>query len=375
MQAGFANQPPERHTQWREAPPAYYSMVVPMYNERDSVAPLHAGLTRNLARLDKSYEIIYIDDGSRDDTYARLCDVARDDPRVLVIKLRRNFGQTPALAAGFDHARGEIILAMDGDLQHDPDEISKFIAKIEEGYDVVSGWRQRRADGLVLRRLPSATANWLIRKISGVEIHDFGTTFKAYRRDVIEHLNLYGDSHRFIPALAAMAGATITEVPIRNIKAPYRPSNYGIGRTSRVLLDLLTIKFLSSYLTRPLHLFGKVGLVNLAGAVLIGAYLAYEKIRGREILRAHGPLLILGVMLMMMSLMFFSTGLLAEMISRVYFETQRKAVYTVREIRRGTRVWPGRPGRPQLIPRPPAVTTNHELSQTDDEKRFEQDAP
>ncbi len=343
-----ANIPPAR-TDWHNVTPTpYFSMVVPMFNEQDSVAELHAGLTRNLAALGKPYEIIYIDDGSKDTTYQRLCAISQDDPHVLIILLRRNFGQTPALAAGFDHARGEIILAMDGDLQHDPDEIPNFIAKIDEGFDVVSGWRQRRADGLFLRRIPSSTANWLIRKISGVEIHDFGTTFKAYRREVIEHLNLYGDSHRFIPALAAMAGATITEIPIKNIQAPYRPSNYGIGRTFRVMLDLITIKFLNSYLTRPLHLFGKIGLIHLALSFVIGCFLIVEKIRGESVLRMHGPLLILGAMLFMMALVFFSTGLLAELISRVYFEAQHKAVYTVREIRHGQELWRGRPGRPRL---------------------------
>ncbi len=329
-----------------EAPPPYFSMVVPMYNEQESVAPLHAGLTRNLARLGRGYEIIYVDDGSQDETYARLSALAAEDPHVLLIQLRRNFGQTPALAAGFDHARGEIILAMDGDLQHDPDEIGKFIAKIDEGFDVVSGWRQRRADGFFLRRIPSAVANRLIRRISGVDIHDFGTTFKAYRRDVIEHLNLYGDAHRFIPALAAMAGASITEVPIRNINAPYRPSHYGFSRTYRVLLDLLTIEFLNRYLTRPLHWFGKVALASLAAAGGIGVFLLVKKIQGVSLLVAHGPLLILGLLFFMMALVFFSTGLLAELIIRVYFETQRKAVYTVREIRRGGEVWRGRPGRP-----------------------------
>ena len=340
--------PAADRTDWRNisADPVY-SMVVPMFNEQDSVAELHAGLTRNLLSLGRSYEIIYIDDGSRDATYSRLAELAAADPHVLVIQLRRNFGQTPALAAGFDHARGEIILAMDGDLQHDPDEIPSFIAKINDGYDVVSGWRQRRVDGLLLRRIPSSAANWLIRKISGVDIHDFGTTFKAYRRDVIEHLNLYGDSHRFIPALAAMIGARITEVPIKNIQAPYRPSNYGFGRTFRVMLDLMTIKFLNSYLTRPLHLFGKVGLVNLAAAFLIGCFLIVEKIRGESVIITHGPLLILGALLFMMSLVFFSTGLLAELISRVYFEAQHKAVYTVRELRRGANIWRGRPGRPR----------------------------
>ncbi len=342
--------------QWWDATPIpYYSMVVPMYNEEDSVQELYEALTRNFVALNKPYEILFIDDGSKDKTYEKLTALAATDAHIFVIKLRRNFGQTPALAAGFDHARGEIIIAMDGDLQHDPNEIPKFVAKIEEGYDVVSGWRERRVDGLMFRRIPSKCANWLIRKISRVEIHDFGTTFKAYQRDVVEHLNLYGDSHRFIPALAAMAGATITEVPIKNINAPYRPSNYGFGRTFRVLLDLLTIKFLNSYLTRPIHLFGKFGLGSLLFSGLIFAFVVLDKIiRHVPMLSAdpqgngHGPLTLLGAMLFMMALVFFSTGLLAELISRVYFESQRKAVYTVREIRHQQSSWHGRPGRPQM---------------------------
>jgi glycosyltransferase involved in cell wall biosynthesis len=339
-----------RPAEWWDATPApYYSMVVPMYNEEDSVQELYEGLSRNLAAFGKPYEILFIDDGSKDKTYEKLVAIAGADPHVFVIKLRRNFGQTPALAAGFDHSRGQVIIAMDGDLQHDPNEIPKFIAKIDEGYDVVSGWRERRVDGLFFRRIPSKCANWLIRKISRVEIHDFGTTFKAYQRDVIEHLNLYGDSHRFIPALAAMAGATIAEVPIRNINAPYRPSNYGFGRTFRVMLDLLTIKFLNSYLTRPIHLFGKFGLGSLFLSGLIFVFIVGDKIvRHVGMLDTHGPLLLLGAMLFMASLVFFSTGLLAELISRVYFESQRKAVYTVREIRHSENTWRGRPGRPQM---------------------------
>jgi glycosyltransferase involved in cell wall biosynthesis len=342
-------------TDWYDATPLpWFSMVVPMYNEAQSVEQLYQALTRNLSALsspEKPYEILFINDGSSDETLARLCAIAEKDPHVFVINLRRNFGQTPALAAGFDHARGQVIIAMDGDLQHDPDELPKFIAKIDEGYDVVSGWRQRRVDGLFFRRIPSKLANWLIRKISRVEIHDFGTTFKAYRRDLLDHINLYGDNHRFIPALAHMAGAKITEVPIKNINAPYRVSNYGIGRTFRVLLDLLTIKFLNSYLTRPIHLFGKLGLVSFLLSAVIFTFVLVRKIFfNASIMTDHGPLTIVGVMLFFMALMFFSTGILAELISRVYFESQRKSIYTVREIRHGQNIYPGRPGRP-ILPR------------------------
>jgi glycosyltransferase involved in cell wall biosynthesis len=338
--------------EWYEVTPApYFSMVVPMYNEAQSVQELYEQLTKNLQALcvnGRTYELIFINDGSKDDTWQRLAEVAARDPHVLLLNLRRNFGQTPALAAGFDHARGQIIIAMDGDLQHDPNELPKFIAKIDEGYDVVSGWRERRVDGLFLRRIPSKMANWLIRKISRVDIHDFGTTFKAYRSDLLEHITLYGDNHRFIPALAYMAGAKIAEVPIRNIAAPYRPSNYGIGRTFRVLLDLMTIKFLNSYLTRPIHLFGKVGLACLALSGGIFAFLIVEKIRGIAIASEHLPLTIIAAMIFMMAFMFFSTGLLAELISRTYFESQRKSIYTVREIRHGQNTWRGRPGRPSI---------------------------
>jgi glycosyltransferase involved in cell wall biosynthesis len=336
-----------------------FSMVVPMYNEEDSVQELYEGLTRNLQGICEgaaggagktTYEIIFINDGSKDGTYGRLVELAAKDPHVFVINLRRNFGQTPALAAGFDHARGEIIIAMDGDLQHDPNELPKFIAKINEGYDVVSGWREKRVDGLFLRRIPSKLANWLIRKISKVDIHDFGTTFKAYRRDLLQHITLYGDNHRFIPALAYMAGARIAEVPIKNINAPYRPSNYGIGRTFRVMLDLLTIKFLNSYLTRPIHLFGKIGLGCLAVSGLTGLFLVVRKCMGVAIATEHPLLILIAAMMLMMSLVFFSTGLLAELISRVYFESQRKAIYTVRAIHHSQATWQGRPGRP-VIPR------------------------
>jgi glycosyltransferase involved in cell wall biosynthesis len=298
----------------------------------------------------ETFELVFVDDGSRDRTFYLLKEIAAVDSRVVVVKLGRNFGQTSALAAGFDHARGDYVIAMDGDLQHDPDDIPRFIAKLDEGYDIVSGWRERRADNLFLRRIPSRLANTLIRRICGVDIHDFGTTFKAYRRDVIEHLNLYGDSHRFIPALAAMAGATITEVPIRNINAPYRRSNYGLGRTFRVLLDLLTIAFLHRYLTRPLHLFGKFGLAHGVLAMLVGLFVAVETVRGKPLTGGVGALMLGGAILLMMALVFLSLGLMAELLSRVYFESQRKPVYTVRDLRRGPEVWRGTPGRPGPSP-------------------------
>jgi glycosyltransferase involved in cell wall biosynthesis len=228
-----------------------YSIVVPFHNEEESVTALYDQLKAVMEQVGDSFELIFVDDGSRDRTFRLLSEVAAVDSRVLVIKLRRNFGQTSALAAGFDHAEGDFILAMDGDLQHDPQEIPKFLEKLEEGYDVVSGWREQRVDNLVMRRIPSRVANWLMAKLSGVEIHDFGTTYKAYRREVIQAIPLYGEMHRFIPALATWYGASICEIPIKNIERPKGKSHYGISRTFRVLFDLMTIRFLLRYMTRP----------------------------------------------------------------------------------------------------------------------------
>src|SRR5580698_7693190 len=237
-----------------------YSIVVPFHNEEENVTTLYDRLKAVMEQVlepgRESFELVFVDDGSRDRTYRLLEEIAAVDSRVLIVKLRRNFGQTSALAAGFDHAQGEFILAMDGDLQHDPDEIPNFLAKLEEGYDVVSGWRSQRGDNFILRRIPSSCANRLMATLSGVDIHDFGTTYKAYRREVIHNIPLYGEMHRFIPALAAWYGASICEIPIKNVNRERGKSHYGIGRTFRVFFDLLTIRFLLRYMTRPLHFFG-----------------------------------------------------------------------------------------------------------------------
>src|SRR5262245_786199 len=233
-----------------------YSIVVPLYNEESNVLPLYERIVQAMEAIPDRYQIIFIDDGSRDLTYKVLTEISDQDSRVVVIRLRRNFGQTPALQAGFDFARGDIIISMDGDLQHDPAEIPAFIEKINEGYDIVSGWRFVRRDAWLTRKLPSRAANWLIAKLSGVDLHDFGTTFKAYRSETIKHLQLYGDSHRFIPALASWSGATIAEIPIKNINRQNGKSNYGLWRTITVLLDLIALKFLLDYSTKPLQFFG-----------------------------------------------------------------------------------------------------------------------
>ncbi len=240
-----------------------------------------------------SFEMVLVDDGSRDGTFQLLREIAAVDSRITVVKLRRNFGQTSALAAGFDHARGEYIIAMDGDLQHDPSDIPVFLDKIAEGYDIVSGWRKRRIDNLWLRRIPSHCANWLMAKLSGVDIHDFGTTFKAYRREILEQVPLYGELHRFIPALASWHGASIIEVPIRNLNRERGTSHYGISRTIRVFFDLITIRFLLRYLSRPLHFFGTVGMVSILGGCGIAVWLALEKLLHQaDVMTKHGPLMI-----------------------------------------------------------------------------------
>src|ERR1700709_2317027 len=247
-----------------------------------------------MEHVGETFELILVDDGSRDRTYRLLEEIAAVDSRVLVIKLRRNFGQTSALAAGFDHAQGSFVLAMDGDLQHDPDEIPNFLAKLEEGYDVVSGWRSQRADNMLLRQIPSWAANWLMARLSGVSIHDFGTTFKAYRREVIQNIPLYGEMHRFIPALASWYGASICEIPISNPARTAGKSHYGISRTFRVFFDLLTIRFLLRYMTRPLHFFGSVGgAAMLCGGVLAAILAMAKLVTHGDVAGEHGPLLII----------------------------------------------------------------------------------
>ena len=218
-----------------------YSIVVPLYNEVDNVPPLYSKITEVMRRMGESYEIIFVDDGSTDETFKVLTEIYEKDGHVITLRLRRNFGQTAALKAGFDYASGEVILSLDGDLQHDPEEIPLFIDKIEEGYDIVSGWRQERTDAWLTRRLPSRIANWMMSKLSRIELHDFGTTFKAYRRETIQDIQLYGELHRFIPALASWSGATVAEIPIKNVPRQQGESNYGLSRTIRVLLDLISI--------------------------------------------------------------------------------------------------------------------------------------
>jgi glycosyltransferase involved in cell wall biosynthesis len=309
------------------------SVVVPLYNESAVVQELYDRLTKTLTATGLYYELIFIDDGSSDNTLQLLKSIASKDSKVLAIELRRNFGQTPALAAGFDIARGQIIISMDGDLQHLPEEIPLFLEKLNEGYDVVSGWRKNRVDNLVMRKIPSKAANWLASKISGVDIHDFGTTFKAYRREIIEELHLYGEMHRFIPALISQSGAKIIEIPITNIVRPSGSSNYGIGRTFRVAFDLITLRFLLGYLTKPLHFFGRAAFYCALASILMTAYILFDKIYYKvPIFLAHGPLAGLAAVLLMVGTVFVATGLIGEMVSRVYFESTDRKIYSVKKI-------------------------------------------
>jgi glycosyltransferase involved in cell wall biosynthesis len=308
------------------------SIVIPVHNEEPSILPLYDRLTRVLDSIRKPYEIIFVDDASTDRSFDLLSNLVETDGRLKVIRLRRNFGQTAALAAGFHEARGEVIVSMDGDLQHDPADLPALVAKIDEGYDIASGWRKHRVDNALTRRLPSRIANWMMAKASGVELHDFGTTFKAYRAEILKEINLYGELHRFIPALASFYGARIAEVPIRNTMRNTGGSHYGLGRTLHVLFDILTIKFLLSYFTRPMHFFGKLGLASTVAGGGVLAYLLALKLAGREILIEHGPLLLAGSILLLAGLMMFSTGLLGEVLMRIYFEGQGRRIYAIREI-------------------------------------------
>jgi len=309
------------------------SVVVPLYNEAQAIEELYSRLTKTMGETGLYYELVFVDDGSDDSTLELAKGVAGEDSRVVVVELRRNFGQTAALAAGFDIAKGQIIISMDGDLQHSPEEIPNFLEKIEAGYDVVSGWRKHRVDNLIMRKLPSRAANWLASKISGVDIHDFGTTFKAYRRRIIEELDLYGEMHRFIPALLSRSGAKIIEIPIENIVRPKGSSSYGISRTFRVAFDLITLRFLLIYITRPLHFFGRAALYCIIAALLMSAYILYDKfVYNVPIFVAHGPLAGLAAVLLLVGLIFIATGLIGEMISRVYFEATNKKIYSVRKV-------------------------------------------
>ncbi|MGO9611835.1 MAG: glycosyltransferase family 2 protein [Dissulfurispiraceae bacterium] len=306
------------------------SIVIPLYNEEDNVRALHERLKGVLEKLQVEYEIIYVDDGSNDETLSLLHDIQKDDKNVLVLSLRRNFGQTAAFAAGFDFARGDIIITMDGDLQNDPNDIPRLI-KAMEGYDLVSGWRKKRKDPFLTRRLPSVMANWLISKVTGVRLHDYGCSLKAYRREVVKNLRLYGEMHRFIPAIASWYGVRIAEIETTHHPRHKGKSKYGISRTVKVLLDLITVKFLQSFSTKPIQFFGPLGIIFGIGGIGISLYLTVLKLfSGIDI--GGRPLLLLGVLLIIVGIQFVGMGLLGEMIVRVYHESQKKPIYAIKKI-------------------------------------------
>ena len=320
-----------------QAQQVYCSVVVPFYNEEELVERFYNRLAKVMRTLDKSYEIILVNDGSTDRTGEILERIALRDPKVLMVDFNRNFGQTAALQAGFDHACGEIIVALDGDMENDSFEIPMFLDKIAEGYDIVSGWRKRRRHGWLLRRVPSMAANWLLKRISGVALHDFGVTFKAYRRESLQDICLYGDMHRFVPAVCSRLGARTCEIVTKHINRPAGKSKYGLGRTFRVALDLITLRFTTAYLTRPLHFFGKWGLLLFALGSIILIYGLIRKIigwfgDGFDLFTVHGPLMALGFMSVITALLLLATGLIGEMLMRIYFESTGARTYRIRRL-------------------------------------------
>ncbi|HMV86645.1 MAG TPA: glycosyltransferase family 2 protein [Blastocatellia bacterium] len=311
-----------------------YSIVVPFHNEEENLPELYRRLTRVMEALGDDYELVFVDDGSTDKTHQLLRDICALDPRVVGVRLRRNFGQTPALAAGFDCAMGEIVIPMDGDLQHEPEDIPRLVAKLEEGYDIVSGWRQNRQDGF-LRTFPSKIANKLMAKASGVKIHDFGTTFKAYRREVLERIPIYGQMHRFIPAMASIEGALIAEVPIEDKPRASGKSHYGLSRTFRVMFDILTIRFIVRYLSRPLHFFGSIGAAMIVVATLLASWLLLKKLLLRgDIFIENGPMLLFAAVTFLAGLQFLGFGLLGDLLARLYYAPERRDIYNVARIYR-----------------------------------------
>ncbi len=308
------------------------SVVIPVHNEERNLPRLYERLVSTLEKWGGAFEIVAVDDSSSDGSAGLLKNLACGDGRLKLVRLRRNFGQTAALAAGFEYARGAVIVAMDGDLQHAPEDIPALLAKLDEGYDIANGRRERRSDNLFTRRIPSRLANACIRWISGVELHDFGGTFKAYRSEAVKNLRLYGELHRFIPVLAAVHGARIAEVPIQDCKRGGGRSHYGLGRAPRVLFDLIAVGFLARYLTRPMHFFGSIGLLCGGAGAALFAYLLGRKILGAHIAVEHGPLLIAAAVLALGGVQMVCTGLIGEMLTRSYFESGKRAAYDVREV-------------------------------------------
>lgn len=315
----------------------HVSVTIPIYNEEDNIALLYARTRDALEQLGKSWELVLVNDGSKDDSAARLNEVAANDPRVKVIHLSRNYGQTAALMAGLDHAKGGIIVPMDGDLQNDPADIARILRKLDEGYDVVSGWRKDRKDAAFKRNLPSRIANNLISTVSGVHLHDYGCSLKAYRRDVLEGVKLYGEMHRFVPIYAAWNGAKVTELEVAHHPRIHGQSKYGLERVVKVVLDLLVVKFLFKYASKPIYLFGSFGLASIATSILVFLWSMWLKV-SEDISLIQTPLPMLTVILFAIGIMSILMGLLAEMLNRTYHESQDKPVYRIGSIVQATSV-------------------------------------
>lgn len=327
------------HTQSQDLPKSImgesttvdFSIVIPLLNEAENIPSLFQQLQAVLDEIDKRGEVVLVDDGSTDSSFSLLQELQATDSRFLVVQLRRNFGQTAAFSAGFDHSRGAIIVTMDGDLQNDPKDIPMLLDKMEEGFDIVSGWRVDRKDTFLTRRLPSMMANWLISRSTGVKLHDYGCSLKAYRRDVLLHTKLYGELHRFIPALASRMGVRVAEVPVNHRSRQHGRSKYGLSRTIRVMLDMITVKFLLDYATRPMQIFGLFGMLTSGAGFLIASYLTILRIFFHEPL-ADRPLLLLAILLIVVGMQLLVMGLLGELVIRTYYETQKKPIYMIREI-------------------------------------------
>jgi glycosyltransferase involved in cell wall biosynthesis len=319
------------------------SVVIPVRNESPNIDELYRDLTEALTRWGKAYEVIVVDDGSTDDSFEKLCGWQQHDERWRIIRFRRNFGQTAAFAAGIREARGRLIATSDGDLQNDPSDLPAMVRRIDEGFDIVCGWRKDRKDPWLTRRLPSEMANKLISAATGVKLHDYGCSLKVFRSEVIKPLKLYGEMHRFLPAIASEMGVAISEMPVNHRARRAGSSKYGLSRTFRVILDLATVKFLLSYSTRPLQMFGMIGLPMAAVGSLILAWLAYERLFGYQSI-ANRPMLFFGGLLAVIGVQFLTMGLLAEIMSRTYHESQDKPTYAIREIRQSVE-----PPRPRAI--------------------------
>jgi len=306
------------------------SILIPVFNEEENILPLYERLTKALQKTGRAYEILFVDDGSSDGSLEVLIDISKKTPNVRVISFSRNFGQTAALSAGIDSSKGDIIIPMDGDLQNDPEDILLLLQKIEEGYDVVSGWRKDRKDPFFTRRFPSTIANKMISLIGGVRLHDYGCTLKAYKRDILKNIRLYGEMHRFIPIYAHWIGARVSEIPVNHFPRGSGASKYGLSRIFKVILDLMVVKFLLSYSQKPIYVFGGMGLLMMLGALLSGGWAIYLKIfKGISFILT--PLPLLSVLLLVLGFLSILMGFLAEILTRTYYESQRKPTYQIKE--------------------------------------------